>query len=289
MGMDSFWSEPPIWVAIVAGVFAIGNVVLSYWLKTSSDRRAGELETELSQERDERQQQHQTQIVRLQDELEQRREQQSRAYVAQELMRTYQDPLLRSAIDLQSKFFNILTLHLLDKFYNNGTEVEKEYALDNTLYVIAEYLGWVEIVRREVQFIELGNDEKNRALVHLIDSISQSFLDSQLPQTFRIFRGEQRAIGELMMTYLPSDEGPYRRECIGYATFLEFQGKPDFSRWFRKLRDDIDELAKGHGDPVRLVSLHNNLIDLIGYLDPEGLKCPTDRRARVLVDEVSIP
>ena len=240
----------------------------------------------LTQETQERQQQYQVQIVRLQDELEQRREQQSRAYVAQELMRTYHDPMLRSAIDLQSKLFNILKLHLLDKWYNNGTEVEKEYAIENTLYVIAEYLGWKEIVRREVQYIDLGNDEENRDLVLLIDSISESFLRNDLPEPFRIFRGEQRAIGELMMT---SEDGPNRRECIGYARFLEMQETMTFSRWFRKLRSDIDELAEGRGDPGRLVDLQNALIDLIGNLDPEGLKYPMDRRAGVTTGEVVIP
>ena len=281
--------DASIWVAVAAGGFAVVNLVLTSFVKKSSDLRAGNLERSLSQEREERQQQHQAQMIRLEDELEQRREQQSRSYVAGELMRTYQDPLLRSAIDLQSKFFNILTLNLLDKFYLNGSEVEKEYTIENTLYVVAEYLGWVEILRREVQFIDLGNDEENRALVHQIDAISQSFLGSELPKPFRIFRGEQRAIGELMMTYLPSEEGPYRRECIGYATFLESQEKNAFNRWFRKIREDIDDLANGQGNPARLVSLQNGLIDLISFLDPEGLKCPLNRRARVLLGEVSIP
>ena len=275
-----------IWVAIIAGTFALVNLAVSAWLKRSSDRRASELEKEIGEERQERQQQYQVQIVRLQDELAQRREQQSRAYVARELMRTYHDPLLRSAVDLQSKLFNILKLHLLDKWYNKGTEAEKEYAIDNTLYVIAEYLGWVEIVRREVQFIDLGGDEENRTLVRLIDTISESFLGHLSPKPFRIFRGEQRAIGELMMT---SEEGPNRRECIGYATFLECQEKQGFNRWFRTLREDIDELAKGEGDPGRLVILQNALIDLIGNLDPEGLKAPMDRRSKVPVGDISIP
>ena len=126
-------------------------------------------------------------------------------------------------------------------------------------------------------------------MIHRIDSISESFLGAELPEPFRIFRGEQRAIGENMMTYLPSEEGPYRRECIGYASFFEMQEKPGFARWFRKLRDDISELAKSDGDPERLVRLQNALIDLIAYLDPEGLKCPMDRRARVPLGEVSIP
>ena len=294
--------DASILVAVIAGAFAFLNLVLTSWWKRSSDRRARELDRAISQERDERQQQYQVQMIKLQDELAQRSTEESREWEAQELMRTYHDPLLRSAVDLQSKLFNILRLHLLDKFYNNGTEIEKEYTIENTLYVIAEFLGWVEIVRREVQFIDLGNDGENRALVRLLDSISESFLSSGSPETFRIFRGEQRAVGELMMIFLPAEGGlwgtdarlpspsrPSRRECIGYATFLENQEKPSVSRWFRKLRDDIDELAKGHGHPERLISLQNALMDLIGNLDPEGLKYPMDRRAGVTAGEVSIP
>ncbi|HEU0020099.1 MAG TPA: hypothetical protein VFR55_00270 [Dehalococcoidia bacterium] len=67
------------------------------------------------------------------------------------------------------------------------------------------------------------------------------------------------------------------------------QEKPGFSRWFRKLRDDIKELAQGAGDPVRLVRLQNALVDLIGHLDPGGLKCLLDRRTRVAPGEVTVP
>ena len=119
--------NPALWVAIIAGVFGFVNLALSSLFKRSSDRRAGALEREISQERQERQHENETQLIKLQAELGQRQTEESRAYVAQELMRTYHDPLLRSAIDLQSKLFNILMLHLLDKWHNKGTEVEKEY------------------------------------------------------------------------------------------------------------------------------------------------------------------
>ena len=67
------------------------------------------------------------------------------------------------------------------------------------------------------------------------------------------------------------------------------QDEPAFSRWFRKLRGDIDELARGGGNHERLVRLQNALVDLVGYLDPKGLKCPMDRRDKVPVEDVSIP
>ncbi|HEU0020100.1 MAG TPA: hypothetical protein VFR55_00275 [Dehalococcoidia bacterium] len=105
-------------------------------------------------------------------------------------------------------FANLGTIFTGSLRWRNGTEVEQEYTIENTLYVIAGYLGWVEIIRREVQFIDLGSDEVNLTLIGLTDSISEAFLSSELPGPFRIFQGEQRAIGEIMMTYLPSEEGP---------------------------------------------------------------------------------
>jgi hypothetical protein len=68
-------------------------------------------------------------------------------------LRTYQDSLLRAAQDLQTKLFNILRLHLFRNFYFDGSFSEKEYAVENTLYVVAEYLCWVEIIRLERQFL----------------------------------------------------------------------------------------------------------------------------------------
>ena len=56
-------------MAIIAGTFALVNLAVSAWLKRSSDRRASELEKDIGEERQERQQQYQVQIVRLQDEL----------------------------------------------------------------------------------------------------------------------------------------------------------------------------------------------------------------------------
>jgi hypothetical protein len=38
-------------------------------------------------------------------------------------------------------------------------------ARNNTMFVVAEYLGWVEILRRGIQFLDLGSEADNRAVV----------------------------------------------------------------------------------------------------------------------------
>jgi hypothetical protein len=214
-------------------------------------------------------------------------EAESREQMAMAHLRTYQDSLLRAAQDLQTKLFNILRLHLFRNFYFDGSFSEKEYAVENTLYVIAEYLCWVEIIRREHQFLTNVQEQQNRKMMDYIGLVTQLFLTSGLPSTFRVFRGEQRAIGAIMLT--PPNSSSARHEPIGYATFLKMRKDEDFSRWFRQLRMDIDDLANGGGGAERLVRLQNALIGLIDSLDPGYAKVPQDIRSKVQTSEVSLP
>ncbi len=104
------------------------------------------------------------------------------------------NPLLRAAHGLQSRFFSIVQLGFL-RIYYHRSERDKQYATNHTLYAIAEYLGWVEVVRREVQFLDLGDVESTRRLQELLYEISAGLLTDSLPLNFRFFGGDQRAIG----------------------------------------------------------------------------------------------
>ena len=113
----------------------------------------------------------QTRIARLTDHLTKQCEAASREAQTAALMSKYRDPLLRSAIDLQSRLYNIHQHDFLKRFYQRSPSA-KNYAIHNTLYVVAEYFGWVEILRREIQFLDLGELEMNRRLVELLANIS---------------------------------------------------------------------------------------------------------------------
>jgi hypothetical protein len=208
---------------------------------------------------------------------EQRREETKREQ-AESLVARYREPLLRAAFDLQSRLYNIVRQDFLRKYHQNGTDSEKEYAVQNTLYVLAEYLGWVEILRRDVQFLDLGDEAKSHDLAMKLEAIREALRSDrpELGRVLRIFHGEQRAIGELMMVPLgaqgPVERSP-RHECMGYAGFVAKQADPIFAHWFKRLKCDVAELAGDIAqDESRIGVLHHALIDLIRFLDPDGTR-----------------
>jgi hypothetical protein len=274
------------WLGIVAGTIAVVALGWGVWWWRAFRKRVEALEKSLAGANAAAQQQ-QAQIAGLQETVAAQQQAQSRENSALDLMRTYQDSLLQAAQDLQSKLFNVLRLHLLRNFYFDGSFSEKEYSVENTLYVVSGYLCWVEVIRREVQFLSAVQEQQSQRMMQSLGNVAEVFLTSNLPATFRIFRGEQRALGEIMMT--STDHNSNRREPIGYAYFLKMRKDEEFSRWFRKLRMDIDDLANGGGNAERLVRLQNALVDLIDILDPEYVRVPQNIRSKVQMSEVSLP
>jgi hypothetical protein len=213
-----------------------------------------------------------------------RRQLRSEQEEADRLVRKYRDPLVRAAFDLQSRLYNIATNDFLGKYLVRGSPGEREYARESTLYVIAEFFGWIEILRREIQFLDLRDVGLNRELGEVLDEISRVFLAELPDPTLRSFRTEQRAIGEIM---LASADGSGERECLGYATFVMRRESPDFSRWFGKLEADIELLAQEPGlHQDRLVRIQHVLIDLLGLLDPDHQFIPVHQRQKITAAEV---
>ncbi len=64
--------------------------------------------------------------------------------------------MMHAVYDLQSRIFNILKRDFLTAYYTNGTDREKFYAQQNTVFLVAQFLGWTELIRQEIQFLDLG-------------------------------------------------------------------------------------------------------------------------------------
>jgi len=195
----------------------------------------------------------------------------------------FSQPLGRAAYDLQSRIFNIIKSDFLSAYLKNGDERTHSYAVKNTLFVIAQYFAWTELVRREIQFIDLGVDEKTRQLSALQDSIYSIWQTDKYGPLLRIFAGEQRAIGERIIR-----EGPRGPECMGYASFLDF---------FDSCQDPLlhaveaDVAALGANLPhalPRIIALQHALIDLLDFLDPSFVRFPKRNRTKLdLIASVS--
>jgi len=194
------------------------------------------------------------------------------------LLARYSEPLARAAFDLQSRLYNILRMDFLQAFYTR-----KSYAETSTLWLIGQYLAWVEILRREVQVLDVGDSRQTADLQRRLFAVTDAFASDAGDQRFMIFRQDQRAIGEIMV--VGREVGEVKRsDCMGYAQFTETLAKnEEFSRWFEHLRRDLDSLAteaKRIGSQQfiqspRLILLQRTLIDLIDLLDKDRVRFPS--------------
>lgn len=196
---------------------------------------------------------------------------------ARELVDKYHDPIAASAFDLQSRIFNILKNDFLNKYLINGTKDEKQYALTNTLYVVAEFFGWIELLRQDIQFLKLGKAHRRRDFVSHLNNVRMVFLEERPDPTFRVLRGQQRAIGELMIA--KPDNGA-QRTCIGYASFVSRLEDPEFGRWFDQLENDVIRLAEGSANTDRILAIQHGLIDFLDFLDPNFERLPGGERLK---------
>jgi hypothetical protein len=207
-------------------------------------------------------------------------------------MGRYRDALLWAAFDLQSRIYNILRgfevsrrpddrRGVLQAFLVEGTDRQADYFRRSTAFVFAEYLGWVEIFRRDLQFIDLGDSKANRQTISLLATISETVNAASTSETecFRIFRADQRALGEIM---IDPDSKPGERRCLGYAAFCSmFSSGGAAAEWIQELIDHVELTAHGPDKAQdRLTRLQHQLMDLIDLLDPEAQRFPSKQRSR---------
>jgi hypothetical protein len=195
---------------------------------------------------------------------------------AEKIVSRFRDPLMHAAYDLQSRLYNILKQDFLGRYFVHGTPREKDYAIENTTFVLAQFLGWIEAIREGVQFLDLGEADQTRELRNLQDGIFTLLRSDNNGPGFRLFAGEQRAVGELML-----ERGRDGRRCMGFASFSS--NRPAvLDHWLDPVREDIRQMALDLAPfRPRLVSVQHALIDLLEFLDPEYVRFPRATRSKV--------
>jgi hypothetical protein len=225
--------------------------------------------------------------ARLQHNLNVRLDEVTRQRIRQEqlaeLVSRYREPLLLAAIDLQGRLYNILRYGFLP-FVRAQDDEDRDYARHNTAFVLAQFFGWVEALRVDLQYLDPADTQDGRDLRRCLDNIRRILAtDSIRDRRLRIFWGHQRAIGELMLATQQDDPAtPGRRHCLGYAAFVHrLRHDAEFEAWFTRLIADVDSIAADASfDPERLTKTQHALVDLIDYLDPHCVRIPEDRRSR---------
>jgi len=209
-----------------------------------------------------------------------------RLHTAEEIATRFREPLLQAAFNLETRIYNIVELQFFQRFLGpDSSEPEKEYAVVNTMYVFAQYFCWLEILRRESQFVDPRNNQRNHAAIAGFEAVRDAFADSIGIQErcFRLFRGEQRALGEVMLVPVTEPRpGAPRWECLGYASFVRSLEDGEMARWFRTLREDIKEVSADVANrDGRLRLIQRRLMDVIDIIDPDARRVPPQLRKRL--------
>ncbi|WP_433355885.1 hypothetical protein ACQP25_18170 [Microtetraspora malaysiensis] len=202
-----------------------------------------------------------------------RRERRDRS---ERLIVQYGEPLARAAFDLQSRLYNIIGR-------NPRTVRERpELIDDSTLWLFGQYLAWVEIFRREVQLMDLGEIRRTAELQQRLYEITEVLSSGRMDPVFRILRPEQRAIGEIMVVDRQI-AGQSRSDSMGFAEFRARQSDPAFNLWFTGLAENMRILRENGADgALRGVCLQRELIRLIDFLDPDRIRFPNVKERGML-------
>jgi len=182
---------------------------------------------------------------------------------ARKALDNYREPLLSAAYELQSRIYNILRLKFVEKFIAEDGGSKRDAGINSTLYVFAQFFGWREIIRREVQYLRFPRYGQTRKAAGLLRAIDETFLDSSYGPQLMIWRVEQRGLGELMIA---TTNG--KMSCLGYASFLD--KCQAMNLWLEPLKHDLEHLD--HDGRKRLINLQHQLLDLVKQLDRKHVR-----------------
>ncbi|GIJ90061.1 hypothetical protein Asppvi_009010 [Aspergillus pseudoviridinutans] len=253
---------------------------------------------------------------------------------AERLLRKYREPLLLAAQELQARLFNILDRSEPGRsvlYFAERSEVYQDTIFVYTAYLVGQYLAWTNILRRQVQFTAFTTEEKQprrtREFIEVLDNITAvlnkgwqlgaspeqeawrrlASSDRNDVPYFILFKGHQRAIGEIM-TVRDNSSADGELFCMGYSDFTkkwkmaerstgiraaqvdwiqsgirpdhwDDRDKAEIIIWFLPIISGIHALvrARQRGDDEvaaenTLRVLQHLLVDLVQMLDPKRLR-----------------
>jgi hypothetical protein len=201
----------------------------------------------------------------LDTEVHRRRAEIDRELDAEDVLKRYREPLAAAAFDLQSRLYNILELDFMGLW--GGSHARADDAVRTTLFRLAQYFGWTEILRRHIQFLSFPEAEETRRVTQLQQQITRCFLTHRPGEALMVWSDEQRAIGERMIVEEHGDV-----LCMGYAGFRDACDGP-FAPWCARLRDELGEPSAQE----RMREVQHRLCDLVRTLDPGELRYGADQ------------
>ena len=149
------------------------------------------------------------------------------------LARKFREPILQAAFNLQTRLYNIVRQGLLSRFRSTDpSSLDFGYAVTNTLYLLRQYLCWVESCAESLSFSTHEAEEVSGKIAAQLERVHDSLATSDDGDfASPIFRGQQRTLGRYCSCHgrFGSAQG-LNREC----RFCRIRGEipsTGFDRW----------------------------------------------------------
>ncbi|SDK86948.1 hypothetical protein SAMN04488074_107338 [Lentzea albidocapillata subsp. violacea] len=197
--------------------------------------------------------------------LERRRSRTQRRVRLRHVASRYSVPLLQAAHSLRARLGNTVAEQISE--FREGPDRFGDYARYESLYRLARYLCIVQIMWREVDFLDFGRRRHNRELIKRLVAVGGALSDRTTGRLL-VLGGEQRALGDLMI----DPDGPPR--CLTYPQFRDRMRDERFAAWFQPLLDDIDAVVGGEPVPARHAHVVKALGELTEFLDRRRIGMP---------------
>lgn len=198
-----------------------------------------------------------------------------------EVKRKYSTPILLAADQLRKRLRNVIE-HI--------DEIEKEkdewlpkdpnvYYYSSTLYIVAHFLGWQQILRHEVVYLDFTTTKETQTFEAFMRGINRGFSEPQLlgkkdSKDKTVVSYDLQSIGDSMIV---KEDG--RRHAMNYASFVKFLAESN-DEHMRACLDEVGELfAELKASDIRfrrIVAIHTIVNAFVEYADPNHLR--TEKR-----------
>jgi len=211
-----------------------------------------------------------------------------RARALADIHRKYRDPIVLSAVEFAKRLSEICneypTDYLRQQFLSDAPVAPSHdvarnayfcrYKFMSTIYRLSAFLGWLELYRQELVFMDTEGGVEAERFEPRLDEIRADLADGQLNVATDwhdwadalLFREEQRAIGEAMIGGTPAGKA-----VLGYGAFLLGAESPThpIHRW-------VPVVANFFADPQRRQDFRRtryerllvHLVDLVKAMEP---------------------
>lgn len=207
----------------------------------------------------------------------------------EQVYQRFRDPLLLAARELMSRTVQILDdfppAYLTEKVLASSRKSQltnsiedpyfQRYKLISTAYRLSAFLGWLELYRQEITFLNSGDNKHANSLKSAVDYIRSDLAEGRLNEAsdwhewkdVPVFREEIRAIGESMIEMRGAT-----RAVMGYGRYcehLESQASCAVQRWSPVVMNFILGFQSG-GKDFRQMRLKRMAVHLFALMQLLG-------------------